>query len=229
MEEWSKLETAKQLFETVGYEYNQEEFGDDDDNNDGEVDVFNPNEFDLNDLNIQPANEEQQPIQDIDKAANDLLGIRLNVRQNQEKQAETMRTRSKKYLPEVNIGDFVILPIPDVDKGLTESPNLICRVVDIDFTHSLYELACEAGVFNDMFARNSFDLVKEANIVINISTETSVKSIRQAVNVLSNGGGQGMIKCNCTSSCVTNRCSCKKSNLLCNSRCHGANTYCKNK
>ena len=108
MEEWSKLETAKQLFETVGYEYNQEEFGDDDDNNDGEVDVFNPNEFDLNDLNIQPANEEQQPIQDIDKAANDLLGIRLNVRQNQEKQAETMRTRSKKYLPEVNIGDFVI-------------------------------------------------------------------------------------------------------------------------
>jgi hypothetical protein len=122
-----------------------------------------------------------------------------------------MRTRSKKYLPEVNIGDFVLLPIPDVDKGLTESPNLICRVVDIDYTHSLYELACEAGVFSDMFARNSFDLVKDANIDINIITETSVKSIRQAVNVLSIGGGQGI---------VTNRCSCKKSNLLCNSRCH---------
>ncbi len=88
-EEWSKLEIAKQLFETVGYEYNQEEFGYDDENNDGEVDVFNPNEFDLNDLNIQPAIEEQ-PIQDIDKAANDLLGIRLNVRQNQEKQAEIL-------------------------------------------------------------------------------------------------------------------------------------------
>jgi hypothetical protein len=183
----------------------------------------------LNDLNIQPKTEEQQPIQDIEQAANDLLGIRLNVRQNQEKQAETMRTRSKKYLPEVNIGDFVLLPIPDVDKGLTESQNLICRVVDIDYTPSLYELACEAGVFSEMFARNSFDLVKDANIDINIITETSVKSIRQAVNVLPIGGGQGMIKCNCTSSCVTNRCSCKKSNLLCNTRCHGANVYCKNK
>jgi hypothetical protein len=140
-----------------------------------------------------------------------------------------MKTRSKKYLPEVNIGDFVILPIPDVDKGLTEAPNLICRVVDFDEKVNLYELASEAGVFTDMFSRNSFDLVKEVNLEISIRTDKMVKGIRQAVNELSIGGGQGMVKCNCTSKCLTMRCSCKKSNLLCNSRCHGSNADCKNK
>ncbi|CAF0900363.1 unnamed protein product [Brachionus calyciflorus] len=135
-----------------------------------------------------------------------------------------MRTRSKKYLPDVNIGDFVLLPIPDVDKGLTESPNLICPVIHNDCTHILYELACEVGVFTEMFAGNSFDLVKDANLELNIRSDISVKGIRQAVNELSIGGGQGMVKCNCTGQCMTNRCTCKKSNLLCNSRCHGSNT-----
>ncbi|RNA00329.1 KRAB-A domain-containing 2-like [Brachionus plicatilis] len=45
--------------------------------------------------------------------------------------------------------------------------------------------------------------------------------MRQAVGLISVAGGQCMIKCNCTSSCATNRCSCKKSQLLYNSRCHG--------
>ena len=58
-----------------------------------------------------------------------------------------MRTRSKRYLPEVNIGNFVTLPIPEVDKGLTEASNIICRVIDIDYKFSLYELACEVGFF----------------------------------------------------------------------------------
>ena len=63
-------------------------------------------------------------------------------------------------MPEVNIGDFVVLPIPDVDKGLTEAPNLICRIVDIDYVKIMHELATKAGVLNTMFARNCFDLVE---------------------------------------------------------------------
>ncbi|CAF1013044.1 unnamed protein product [Brachionus calyciflorus] len=231
VEEWSKLETAKQLFDAVGYEYSDDELGNEEDNDEGEVDVFDPKEFDLNELTITPPEVPSVyiPIDSIDKAANELLGIRESVRENQEKQAESMRTRSKKYLPEANIGDYVLLPIPDVDKGLTEAPNLICRIIDIEYERSLYELACEVGVFTEMFARNCFDLVKDSNILLNIRTDKTVKGVRAAVTELSIGGGQGMIKCNCTSQCSTNRCSCKKSKLLCNSKCHGSNPGCKNK
>jgi hypothetical protein len=115
-----------------------------------------------------------------------------------------MKTRSKKYIPEVNIGDFVILPILDVDKGLTEAPNLIYRIVNIDNDKSLYELACEAGVLNTLFARNSFDLVKDCSLNLPIKLDKAL-SVRQVVNELSIGGGQVMVKCNCTGQCLTCR------------------------
>ena len=93
----------------------------------------------------------------------------------------------------------------------------------------MHELPTEAGVFNTMFSRNCFDLV-EAQVDLNIKINMSVSvSVREAVNILSMGGDQGMVKCNCTSACATNRCSCHKSGLLCNSRCHGGNGSCKNK
>jgi len=62
--------------------------------------------------------------------ADALLGIRESVRVAQRKQADRMETRSKKFMPEVEIGDFVILPVPDVDRGPSDPPNLACRIVD---------------------------------------------------------------------------------------------------
>ncbi|RNA35239.1 KRAB-A domain-containing 2-like [Brachionus plicatilis] len=163
------------------------------------VNVFNPKDFDI-EIQQEPLPEplpEPQPTTSNDdqnekifSAANTLLAIRAE------------------------IGDFVALPIPDVDKGLTVSPNLICRIIDIDYTYSLYELACEAGVFADMFTMNSFDKLRDVNLKTRIRTDKVVKNIRQTVNELSIGGGQGMIKCNSTKQCSTTRCTCRKSNLL---------------
>ncbi|CAF1048266.1 unnamed protein product, partial [Brachionus calyciflorus] len=183
LEEWSKLETAKQLFEAVGYEGNIEEMClnlPENEDIDTVDDVFDPRDYELNleDDNKNPQSNVQElgatNSAQIGKNANSLLGIRENVRSNQARQAEAMRTRSKRYIPEVSIGDFVALPIPDVDRGLTEAPNLICRIVDIDYAKSLYELACEAGVLNTLFARNSFDLVKDCSIEIQIRLDKQV-------------------------------------------------------
>ncbi|CAF0710231.1 unnamed protein product [Brachionus calyciflorus] len=123
--------------------------------------------------------------------------------------------------------------IPYVDLGLNIYVILILFKVrhliwNIDHEKSLYELACEAGVLDTLFARNSFDLVKNCSFEFEIKL-TRKLSVRQAVREISIGGGQGMSKCNCTGGCLTNRCSCKKSGLLCNSRCHGANSNCRNK
>ena len=77
-----------------------------------------------------------------------------------------METRSRKFKPQLNIGDFVILPIPDVDRGFSDPPNLVCRILDINFKTNLHELICEAGVLNTIFARNCFDLLESPNIFL---------------------------------------------------------------
>ncbi|RNA35191.1 hypothetical protein BpHYR1_012408 [Brachionus plicatilis] len=55
--------------------------------------------------------------------------------------------------------------------------------------------------------------LKNCQIELEIRTDKSIKSVRQTVNEMSIG--------NCTSQCITNRCGCRKTNLLCYSRCHG--------
>jgi len=56
-----------------------------------------------------------------------------------------------------------------------------------------------------------------------------VISIRQGATFESPLGGQGFFKCSCHGACDSNRCACKKADVLCGSRCHkGANGECKN-
>ena len=86
-------------------------------------------------------------------------------------QAYIELTRSQKYLGPVEIGDFVVLPIPDVDRSVSSAPNLICRIVDIDYKYNLHELACEAGVLSIMFARNCFDKLDSTDLSVTVRTD----------------------------------------------------------
>ena len=47
--------------------------------------------------------------------------------------------------------------------------------------------------------------------------------LREVVSKLSVGTRQGYVKCACTNNakCSTQRCSCKKANIACSSKCHG--------
>ncbi|RNA42146.1 hypothetical protein BpHYR1_032424 [Brachionus plicatilis] len=82
---------------------------------------------------------------------NVLLGIQENVRVSQNKQAELMKTRSKKYIPEINFGDHVILTMSYVDKGLTEVPNLICH---------------EIGIYSSFFPIDNFEIKKTVFLLV---------------------------------------------------------------
>ena len=99
------------------------------------------------------------------------------------KQAKKMLTRSNKYLEECEIGDFVALPIPDVDRSVSSAPNIICRIIDIDYKHNIYELACQAGVLSIMFARNSFEKLDSTQLGIEVRMDKGV-SVREAVGII---------------------------------------------
>ncbi|RNA03959.1 hypothetical protein BpHYR1_038582 [Brachionus plicatilis] len=106
-----------------------------------------------------------------------------------------VQTRDRKtIIRSINIDDFVALPIPDVDKGPTEAPNLICRIIDVDYKFSLYELACQVGVFSELFSRNAFDLVQNCQVELEIRTDKLLKSVKQPVNEMSIGGDQGILR-----------------------------------
>ena len=229
-EKWAEMKTAKELFDICGipYDGDYDVFQYEDADEQESFDVFEKG--DMPQLEISHTNEldSEDHAALVEANANALMGIREAVRVGQAAQAEKMLTRSKKYLGPVEIGDFVNLPIPEVDRSLSSAPNLICRIVDIDYNHNVHELACEAGVLNVLFARNCFDKLDSTNLNVQVKMDKKV-SVREAAGLVDIGGGQGMRKCNCTANCLKNSCTCKKNKLLCNSRCHHNNTSCKNK
>ncbi|RNA04517.1 hypothetical protein BpHYR1_003429 [Brachionus plicatilis] len=66
-------------------------------------------------------------------------------------------------------------------------------MINFDKTFDIYLCnPCQVSVFSDMFSRNAFDLVQNYQVELEIRTDNSIKSVRQAVNEMSIGGNQGM-------------------------------------
>lgn len=57
--------------------------------------------------------------------------MRKNAADNMVKQAEKMKAASAKRFPPANVGDTVMVPIPDVDRGRAEFPNVKAVVIEV--------------------------------------------------------------------------------------------------
>jgi|694.fasta_scaffold50827_3 hypothetical protein len=88
---------------------------------------------------------------------------------------------------------------------------------------------CVLKALTHMFPVNGFGVCKQILIKIEEVNLLKTLSVREMARLCSNGTGQGYIKCSCQGSCDKS-CKCKKSNQVCNSRCHGkkANVKCTN-
>jgi hypothetical protein len=139
----------------------------------------------------------------------------------QEKGATEMLAYANKVLQKANVGDNCTFFISEFDRGLADAPNILCRIIHTD-DHLSFKLACAAGIFDTFIGRNGFQL-EEPSLVFPVNTDRVI-SVRAAVKEMSEGNGQGVIRCSCTGGCKTNRCKCKQMGLLCKSRCHGTNT-----
>ena len=119
---------------------------------------------------------------------------------------------TKRFKP-AEVGDTVLVPIPDVERGRCQYPNLKAIVLESHPEGHIWKLGCKSGVLDQWYSRNQFMSVAD------VALETEI-SLRTAAKQESMGGGQGYFKCNCTGNCQTKRCKCFKANLKCNSRCH---------
>ena len=125
------------------------------------------------------------------------------------------------------VGDTVMVPVPEVDRGRCEFRNIKAVVVDCQ-PNALYRLGTKSGLLKQAYSRNQFTPVKEKFLEVSDVPQDKEISLREAARGESVGNGQGFFKCGCKTGCITGRCKCKSNNVLCNSRCHNS-LSCKNK
>ena len=158
-----------------------------------------------------------------------ILTEREQARTSQRVQAERMVKRSRVDLAPGKQGDNVAVPIPLVDRGRGDPRNILGIILDID-ENNMYTIAVKAGILQGKYSRNQFDLCPQVLLDTTMVNQSQVIGLRKAVAAESASGGQGFVKCNCTSAkrCQSNQCRCFKAKTLCSSRCHGS-LSCKNK
>lgn len=142
------------------------------------------------------------------------------------KAAEKMVQSSKKKFPEAAIGAYVTIQVPKFDRGPLDLKAVHGQIVD--FRNGVYRIGTSVGTLKNWYPRTEFQ-ISQIKLTEKISNDSI--SLREAVTKLSLFGGQGFKKCSCKASqkqCQTAKCSCFKSKLLCNSRCHSSLT-CANK
>ena len=146
-------------------------------------------------------------------------------------QAERMVKRSRVDFKCGEAGDNVAVPVPMVDRGRGDARNILGVIVNRDITTDIYTIAVKARVLKGGYARNQFDLCPQKLLSMTDVNLDKHVSLRSAVIAESASGGQDLVKCNCgggAKKCQTNKCSCFKAKLMCNSRCHGS-LSCNNK
>ena len=145
----------------------------------------------------------------------------------QEQQANKMLKRSESQRPPLQVGDNVRVAIPKVDRGRADPPNMLAVITSCD-DHGGYVVGTDKGRVKGSLPWNALEKCKQNVFLSPEDVPDADLSIRQTVTKQSFGGGQGFTRCSCRAGCQNGRCKCKRSNVLCNSRCH-PNITCKNK
>ena len=144
----------------------------------------------------------------------------------QQKQAASMLSSTAKKMKPGKEGDTVMVPIPDVDRGRAEFPNVAGVVMEVD-SDGGHTIGTSKGILKGKYTRAEL-IPSIATFLIPSDVPEKTISLRTVAREESIGDGQGYSRCMCKTGCVSSRCSCLKAGKLCNSKCHGS-LSCKNK
>ncbi|KAJ8709623.1 hypothetical protein PYW08_009627 [Mythimna loreyi] len=139
-----------------------------------------------------------------------------------------MTAHSSKKFKNIDVGATVLVEVPRVDRGPLDSKNVVGKV--IEKKNELYKVGTSFGIINDWLPRNA--VLSTPGDILNETLPETKLPLRKIFAMSSTFGGQGIKQCNCKKyskgQCLSNKCNCKKANILCNSRCHKSLT-CANK
>ncbi|CAF1027119.1 unnamed protein product, partial [Brachionus calyciflorus] len=97
-------------------------------------------------------------------------------------------------LGEAKIGDTVQVPVPEVDRGPADPPNILAYILKFNENHMIYKLATKHGLISGWFSRNMFSICKQKLIKfesLDLSKELTLRQINGAYSI---SGGQRFLK-----------------------------------
>jgi len=188
---------------------------------------------DTDDINVPIQGHTDSETEGVTQAEEDLITkkiesvqmIRTKAKFNLENQAEKMKAMSADKYPNVKVGQNVRLKVPDIDRAKTDPKSIIAIVIDVK-DNEFYQLGTKIGVLKQLYTQNQFTSCSEDFVKIEEVVKDKEVSLREVVGKLSLTGGQGFKKCNCLKKCLSKKCACKSSGLLCNSKCHNSTPCC---
>lgn len=151
---------------------------------------------------------------------------RMSAKEGLELQAKKMLKVSNLKFPAGKVGDTVKLRIPDVDRARSDPRNLLAVILEVQ-NEEFYQLGTKQGRLSQLYTRNQFTICEEKFILLDDVPDLAI-SLRECVRKTSLSGGQGYQRCVCKGQCESDKCKCKKSGKLCNSKCHNS-LICLNK
>ena len=143
----------------------------------------------------------------------------------QQQQAQRMLSETAKRFKECVLGENVLVPIPEVDRGRTDFRNVLGVIMMVG--PDGYTIGTQSGLLKQKYVRSQFQPTI-GNHLRAIDVPPKEVSLREACGMVSLAHGQGFIRCSCKGDCSSNRCSCRREGRLCNSKCHKSLT-CTNK
>lgn len=118
-----------------------------------------------------------------------------------------------------SIGDYITVFIPRQDRASTDDRRLPARILSIPH-RDRYQLQTTYGILKNHYGTRHLDRVPEGVIPIIPDNATPITLRAAATAASRNPTGSARSRCNCKSSCSTNRCGCYKAKRKCTKNCH---------
>ena len=122
-----------------------------------------------------------------------------------------MLERSLKRFKPAEVGDNVLVPVPDVDRGRGEFRN-IKGIVTSDNGNGCYSIGTTEGMLKQAYCRNQFIPLQPQFLRVD-DVQDKLVSLREVAKKVSLCGGQGYQRCNCGSGCKNTLISFHKHNV----------------
>ncbi|GBO23378.1 hypothetical protein AVEN_103750-1, partial [Araneus ventricosus] len=110
------------------------------------------------------------------------------------------------------------IKVPEVDRAKTDARSILAVVLS-KTEDGFYKFGTKTGILKQLYAKCEFSVCEEIFLMKEDVPAVEV-SLRLTAVKQSLGTGQGFRECYCKSKCPTNRCACRKNQLICNSKCH---------
>jgi hypothetical protein len=118
-----------------------------------------------------------------------------------------------------------LISVPKIDRGPSDSANVIAVIINQN-KHGLHQLGTNYRLIKGWPSSANVKLAASNFLKTDEVNYDRVITLRETVAYIS--GGQEFSSCICKGQCQTNRCTCFKAAVKCNSRCQNT-TNCNNK